>query len=130
LPAGGGRAFGDRHGARIGAGRPELIIEYESALSWSRVFCHVLVIYGDRDVSSGPPQPLVTIIRRGLQVAGNRDVTVKIFGDADHSICKRRTINRGADEENTKRIGPEFADGYLETMTDWLVSRFKRPRAP
>jgi phytoene dehydrogenase-like protein len=29
---------------------------------------------------------------------------------------------------STKRIGPEFADWYLETITGWLVKRFKRPR--
>src|SRR6185295_14643282 len=32
---------------------------------WERIRCPALVIYGDKDTSSGPPEPLVAVIRRG-----------------------------------------------------------------
>jgi putative membrane-bound dehydrogenase-like protein len=92
---------------------------------WSRVRCPVLVLYGDRDVSSGPPEPLIAIIRHGLAKAGNEDVTVRIFTDADHSLCRVRPATRTPDgaraKEPPKDAGPDFVPGYLETMTDWLI---------
>jgi pimeloyl-ACP methyl ester carboxylesterase len=45
---------------------------------WTRVRCPVLVLYGDRDTSNGPPELTIAIIRRGLEAAGNKDVTVRI----------------------------------------------------
>lgn len=33
-------------------------VEYDTAPSWEKVHCPVLVIYGDRDTSSGPPSTL------------------------------------------------------------------------
>ena len=62
---------------RFEAGRR--IVGNDSTDWWSRVRCPVLVLYGDRDVSSGPPEPLIAIIRRGLAAAGNNDVTVRVF---------------------------------------------------
>jgi pimeloyl-ACP methyl ester carboxylesterase len=94
---------------------------------WSRVRCPVLVLYGDRDVSSGRPEPLIAIIRRGLAAAGNNDVTVRIFPDADHSLCRVPSATRTPDgaraKEPPKGAGPDFVTGYLETMTDWLVRK-------
>src|SRR5262249_13398562 len=52
-------------------------VGYDSRPSWEKVRCPVLVIYGDKDTSSGPPDGLVDIIRRGLAKAGNQDVAVK-----------------------------------------------------
>jgi uncharacterized protein len=94
---------------------------------WTRVRCPVLVLYVDRDTSNGLPEPTVAIIRRGLEVAGNRDVTVRIFRDADHSRCRTGPDRRAAvgtqSNEKSKVAEPDFAAGYLETMTDWLTIR-------
>ncbi len=88
-------------------------VDFDNGPCWEKVRCPVLVIFGDKDTSSGPVEPLIAIIRRGLSRAGNSDVAVKIFQGADHSICK------GKD----RQPGPEFVDGYLDTMTDWLQKR-------
>jgi len=48
------------------------------------------VIFGDKDTSSGPPEPLVAVIRQGLTKAGNKDVTVKIFANAITPFAKRK----------------------------------------
>ena len=70
-------------------------VGYDTSSWWTRVRCPVLVVYGDRDISNGPPEPAIAIIRSGLEAAGNGDVTVRIFRDADHmwsmpSPLKRR----------------------------------------
>jgi pimeloyl-ACP methyl ester carboxylesterase len=92
---------------------------------WEKVRCPVLAIYGDKDVSSGAPEPLVAVIRRGLAKAGNKDLTVRIFADANHSLCKAKT---GGPKEALKaakaqRKGdpPNFVPGYLDAMTNWLA---------
>ena len=102
---------------------------------WSQVRCPVLIIYGDRDTSTGPPEPLVAIIRRGLETARNGDVTVRIFRDADHSMLRARPAAGVAGGVRTKEqsngAGPDFVTGYLETMTDWLVKTGSaKPEAP
>jgi pimeloyl-ACP methyl ester carboxylesterase len=103
-------------------------VNHDSGPSWEKVYCPVLVIYGDKDTSSGPPEPLVAIIRTGLAKAKNADATVRIFAGADHSLCVPNTgrtneLPRGAKGPND-RHDPAFADGYLDTMTDWLGARF------
>jgi pimeloyl-ACP methyl ester carboxylesterase len=97
-------------------------VGFDNGPSWEKVHCPVLVLYGDRDTSSGPPGKLVAIIRRGLKKAGNRDVTVKIFRNADHSLCRAEA---GRKHASRKRAGgTNFVPGYLETMTTWLAERW------
>jgi pimeloyl-ACP methyl ester carboxylesterase len=97
-------------------------VDYDTGPSWEKVRCPVLAIYGDKDTSSGPPEPLVAIIRTGLQKAKNADVTVRIFPGADHSLCNSQT---GAPKRKDQD-GPDFVPGYLDAMTDWLAVRFPR----
>jgi len=101
---------------------------HDSEPSWERVHCPVLVIYGDHDVSSGPPEPLVNIIRRGLTKAGNKDVTVRIFPNANHSLCRADTGSRKDRGVRTKEDGPAFVPGYLDAMTSWLDERLSAGR--
>ena len=106
------------------------IIDYDTGPSWEKVHCPALVIYGDKDTSSGPPDGLVAIIRRGLAKAGNQDVAARIFPNADHSLCKTETggSKEGADraERRAGDGGPDFVPGYLDAMTNWLAERFPR----
>jgi pimeloyl-ACP methyl ester carboxylesterase len=102
------------------------VVEYDTGPSWEKVGCPVLVIYGDKDTSSGPPDELVAIIRRGLTKGGNGDVTVRIFAGADHSLC-RSEAGGGKDalaKAPTTGAGPDFVPGYLDLMTAWLRQRF------
>jgi pimeloyl-ACP methyl ester carboxylesterase len=94
---------------------------------WSGVRCPVLIIYGDRDTSTGPPDPVIAVIRRGLEAARNNDVIVRIFQDADHSILRAgpdaAVIDHDPAKKPIRNATPDFAPGYLETMTDWLKKR-------
>jgi pimeloyl-ACP methyl ester carboxylesterase len=100
---------------------------------WERVHCPVLVVFGDKDTSSGPPEPLVAIIRRGLAKAGNNDLTVKIFQGADHSLYKTQTGGRKEARQRIKNktaeAVPDFVDGYLEALTGWLEKHVTRDRS-
>jgi uncharacterized protein len=110
--------FCDR--ARFYSGR--LTCGHDTTQSWEKVHCPVLVIYGDMDTSSGPPDGLVAIIRRGLAKAGNDDVTVRIFPGADHSLFPAKRWEAQGD--------PEFVPGYLDTMTGWLARRGRADFGP
>ncbi len=110
--------FCDR--ARFYSGR--LTCGHDTTPSWEKVHCPVLVIYGDRDTSSGSPDRLVDIIRRGLAKAGNDDVTVRIFPGADHSLFRTKRPEGGGD--------PDFVPGYLDEMTDWLARMFRAHSTP
>jgi pimeloyl-ACP methyl ester carboxylesterase len=105
------------------------IVHYDSAPWWEDVHCPVLVLYGDKDTSSGSPEPLIAIIRRGLAKAGNPNVEVKIFANADHSL--RQTQTGGPKEareraQARKKGDPQFVDGYLSTMRVWLEKQARR----
>jgi pimeloyl-ACP methyl ester carboxylesterase len=106
-----------------------LMVGHDPGPSWEKVPCPVLVIYGAQD-RSAPTQESIRVIRRGLAKAGNRDVTVKVFPDADHGIRKAQTggpkeARAGAGKGN-EGPGRDFAPGYLNTMTGWLAQRTKQ----
>jgi uncharacterized protein len=103
------------------------MVDYDSEPSWQKVFCPVLVIYGANDTSSGPPEPLVAVIRRGLKTAKNEDVTVQIFPDADHSLCSAKASDRKRASQRAVaqgiRYDPLFVSDYLDLMTHWLATK-------
>jgi pimeloyl-ACP methyl ester carboxylesterase len=103
------------------------MVEFDPGPAWEKVRSPVLAIYGDKDTSL-PAEKSLPIIRRGLEVAGNRDVTIKVFTGADHGM---RTTETGGPKEARERSKarrpedvPDFAPGYLELMTAWLTERF------
>jgi pimeloyl-ACP methyl ester carboxylesterase len=103
------------------------MVEFDPGPAWEKVRCPVLAIYGDRDTSL-PAEKSLPIIRRGLEKAGNPDVTITVFDDADHGIM--RTVTGGPKEARerakTHQRGepPDFAPGYLDALTDWLDQRY------
>jgi pimeloyl-ACP methyl ester carboxylesterase len=103
-------------------------VEYDTGPSWEKVGCPVLVIYGDKDTSSGPPEPLVALIRGGLDRAKNENVTVRVFAGADHGLCVTKTggPKEQAERDRTRKepSSPDFVPGYLNAMTGWLDERF------
>jgi len=99
-------------------------VDYDSAPSWEKVRCPVLIIYGDADTSTGPAEPLVAIIQRGLKKANNKDVTTHIFPGADHSLCSPVRDKTAYAEAPRKPDDPDFVPGYLELLTNWLGARF------
>lgn len=78
---------------------------YDPVASLERITCPVLALFGERDPLV-PAAESAKIFERAFAVAGNTDVTIHIFPDADHRI---RTGDPLA-----------FAPGYLTLMGEWL----------
>ena len=74
-----------------------------------KVTCPVLSIYGECDASV-PVAKSVEVFEAALEEAGNADYTIKVFPKANHGV----------------RVGDDYAEGYLEFMTSWLVERLFR----
>ena len=68
--------------------------------------CPVLSIYGEYDASV-PVAKSVEVFKEALDEAGNSDYTIKVFPKANHGV----------------RVGDDFAEGYLDFMTSWLMER-------
>lgn len=87
-----------------------LDLDYSLATVLEGVACPVLAIFGEQDVLL-PVEHSVQVFERSLARAGNKDVTIKLFGEADHFIHV---------------VGTEsYAPGYLEFMTSWTLARIK-----
>lgn len=81
---------------------------YDPVQSLERITCPVLAIFGERDTLV-PVARSVRIFKETLTKAGSRDVTIRVFPDADHRIHSNDPHG--------------FADGYLELMKSWLSKR-------
>ena len=71
-----------------------------------KVTCPVLAIFGESDIMV-PVKDSASVFEEALNEAGNKDYTIKVFPEADHGIM----------------VDDEYADGYLDTMTGWLLER-------
>ena len=124
--------FLKRRQAIIASGRPALL-SYESAaftsleqmrwvwehiLSFSplpalqRVTCPVLGVWGEADPLTDAPKA-ASAMKEALSKGGNRDVTVKIFRDAGHSLMAT----------SRKGMAPEV----FVSLRQWLVARVRFP---
>jgi alpha-beta hydrolase superfamily lysophospholipase len=101
-------------------------IGYDGRPTLRGVKCPVLVVVGERDTVV-PSKESAATIEDTLTKAGNADVTVKTFPDADHFLHQAKT---GGPREMAAqdRVGT-FASGYLTTLTDWLGERLATPVA-
>ena len=87
------------------------------------IACPVLAIFGSKDTIVDV-QASAGVYAQSLKRAGNRDVTVKIFPDADHVIFPSRTGGAKELDESFSRPVKVFAPQYLETMGEWVGKRF------
>jgi dienelactone hydrolase len=108
-----------------------LTVAFDPGPFWEKVGCPVLAVFGEKDTSC-PVADSVAVVRRGLEKAGNRDVTVKVFARADHGITVSETGGRkeARERQRSRPAGaePEFAPGYLDTLSGWLTQRFQPGR--
>ncbi|MGH9938921.1 MAG: alpha/beta fold hydrolase, partial [Blastocatellia bacterium] len=94
-------------------------LDLDPAIYWERVKVPVLLIYGERE-DTAPLDRTVERIREALRRAGNTRNTIKIFPGAGHNLML--TPNTDASEQGSvgANEGPNFASGFLDTMTGWL----------
>ena len=83
------------------------------------VRCPVLAIYGDKDTYL-PVARSASVWGQALAAAGNGDVTIRVFPDADHSLLNADT--GGLKEAPYKE---HFAAGVLPLLRDWVLARVR-----
>jgi dipeptidyl aminopeptidase/acylaminoacyl peptidase len=88
------------------------IAGYDPLAWWAKVHVPVLLIYGERD-ERVPVDVSVRNIAGTLRRAGNRDVTAKVFPEADH------TFRLPSPPSGTFRW-PQTVAGYPATLIDWV----------
>ncbi len=94
------------------------LLAYDPTPDWSQVTVPVLSIFGGKDVQVIAESNELAL-RAALDTAGNDDVTVVSIPDANHLFQEADT---GAVSEYGQ-LEPEFIDGFLETVVDWMVVR-------
>jgi len=85
---------------------------YEPMPALEKVKCPVLAIFGELDTFT-PVAETITNYKKGLAKAGNRDVTIKVFPNADHSLL----VWPGPKD---RAHWPVLAAGYMDAMTSWI----------
>jgi uncharacterized protein len=97
-------------------------IAYDGRPILKRVKCPVLILVGERDTIV-PAKKSAALIEDSLNRAGNKDVTVRTFANADHFMQVTKT--GGPRETFAKGRKKEFVPGYLTTITTWLAPRVR-----
>jgi pimeloyl-ACP methyl ester carboxylesterase len=82
----------------------------------------ILAVYGESDNRVLARKNAVRM-RSALKLAGNRDVTVKLFPNADHDMII--AAGKGSDGYLARS---RYADGYLEYLVRWIVDHTKATR--
>jgi pimeloyl-ACP methyl ester carboxylesterase len=85
---------------------------YDPMPALEKVTCPVLAVFGELDTLT-PVDETTRNLRDGLQKAKNRDVTIKVFPNADHALL----VWPGP---NDQAHWPTLAVGYVDTLLDWI----------
>ena len=88
-----------------------------------QISCPILVIFGERDMLVDINES-IGVYTAALQKAGNHDVTIKVFPEADHCLFVSQT--GGLKEMRRMWEAPVkvFVPGYLDTIAEWVRKRF------
>ncbi len=90
----------------------KLQMGYDPMPALEKVRCPVLAVFGELDTLT-PVAATTANYWKGLAKAGNKNVTIKIFPNADHSLLVWP-------KPNDQVHWPVLAAGYLDTMTNWI----------
>lgn len=91
---------------------------HDPAPALEKARCPVLALFGQYDLQV-PAETNKKAIQAALLKAKNRDVTMKIFPNANHLFLYTRT---GSLKEYAT-MKKEFVPGFLETMSKWILEQ-------
>jgi len=94
-------------------------LTYDPRPTLARVKVPVLALYGEKDLQV-PPDQSVSELKKALEEAGNKDVTVRVYPNLNHLFQTAKT--GGVDEYYTNE--ETFNDAPLEKMESWINERF------
>jgi pimeloyl-ACP methyl ester carboxylesterase len=90
----------------------KLQMAYDPLPALEKVKCPVLAVFGELDTQT-PVAETTATYRKGLSKARNKDVTIRVFPNADHSLLVWP-------KPNEQTHWPVLAVGYLDAMTNWI----------
>jgi dienelactone hydrolase len=90
----------------------KLEMNYDPMPALEKVKCPVLAIFGELDTLT-PVAETKANYQKGLERAGNKNLTIKVFPNADHALL----VWPKPDDQSH---WPVLAAGYLDTMTNWI----------
>jgi hypothetical protein len=93
-------------------------LDYDPAPALEMVKCPVLALFGERDTQVSPKQNMPAM-EKAFQKGGNRDVTFKVFPEANHLFQKART---GSPSEYAS-LEKAFIPGFLDTISSWILEK-------
>jgi pimeloyl-ACP methyl ester carboxylesterase len=98
----------------------QFFLAHDPAPVLEQVKAPVLALFGGLDLQVPAEENRAAIVK-ALESGGNKDVTVKVFPDANHLFQKAVT---GSPTEYAT-LKPEFVPGFLDTISDWILARTK-----
>ncbi len=98
------------------------LLNYNPAEDWSAVTVPVLAVYGELDTQIDPALHRPAF-EAAMARAHNLDVTVVTLPAANHMF---QLAGTGSPSEYTL-LQPMFVDGFLDTVTDWLLAHVELP---
>lgn len=95
----------------------QYFLTHDAGQDWAKVTVPVLALFGGKDVQVDVDQNKPAL-EAALKEAGNEDVTVQVFPDANHLFLHAETggLNEYAG------LSTEFVPGFLDTITNWLAA--------
>ena len=90
----------------------KLEMDYNPMPALGKLKCPVLAVFGELDTLT-PVTETIANYRKGLGKTGNKDLTIKVFPNADHALLVWP-------KPNDQAHWPVLAAGYLDTMTNWI----------
>jgi pimeloyl-ACP methyl ester carboxylesterase len=93
----------------------KLEMGYDPMPALEKVKCPVLAVFGELDTLT-PVTETVANYRKGLGKVRNKDLTIKVFPNADHALL----VWPKPDDQTH---WPVLAAGYLDAMTSWINQR-------
>jgi hypothetical protein len=93
-------------------------VTFDPAVPLARVTCPILAVFGGKDMQV-PPASNRPPLEAAVAKSGNRDVTIKVYPDANHLFIPATTGNPSEYGTLEKR----FVPGLLEDLTAWIQQR-------
>ena len=97
----------------------EHVYSFDPRSALQAVKCPVLALFGALDTST-PARQAGDNLENGLRAAGNSDVTIRLFAQANHPLMDART-GGNAEIPGLTRMVPDV----FQTIRTWLSSRIK-----
>ena len=118
------KAWFSYSGGSVGKSNPfwdfwNIIRDYDPRPSLENVTCPVLAILGGKDTYL-PVEKSAAIWKSSLERAGNKDFTIRIFANGDHSLIESKT---GGVKESAR--AERFVPGFFDALLQWALTHSK-----